>query len=444
MNPISVLLIGGGGREHALAWKLSSSPICKTLFASPGNPGIAHHAICVPDLAKDLETTLTFIQENDISLVVIGPEQPLVEGWADAIRAQGTPVFGPSADAARLEGQKSFAKAFMLRHNIPTAAARTFRADETSQAKAWLQTQSSYPVVLKADGLAAGKGVFICPSPEEAIQRWDHLQEDPFFKEASSQVLIEAFLEGEEVSVFAVCDGKRGVLLGHAQDHKRIGEGDTGLNTGGMGAYAPAPVLTPELEQAVVEQILEPTLLGMASEGYPYVGILYMGLMITRDGAKVIEYNCRFGDPECQVLLPLLEEDLLPVLLEAAMGHLDRAGLRRKAAFCTTVVMASEGYPGEYKTGYPISGLEQTVHQGVVFHSGTQQQGDHVCTKGGRVLCVTAWDVSLKGSIDGVYALVDSIHFENAYFRRDIGHKGLARLSADANATSSAGHFRNE
>lgn len=428
MNPYSVLLIGGGGREHALAWKLSSSPLCKTLYASPGNPGIALHAVCVPEIADNLEATLSFIQHHHIALVVIGPEQPLVEGWADAMRAQGTAVFGPSADAARLEGQKSFAKAFMQRHHIPTASAQTFTSEESAQAKTWLQSHSSYPIVLKADGLAAGKGVFICQTPEEALQRWDQLQEDPFFRQASARVLIESFLEGEEVSVFAICDGKRGILLGHAQDHKRVGDGDTGLNTGGMGAYAPAPVLTPALEQAVMTQILNPTLAGMSSEGHPYVGMLYMGLMITREGAKVIEYNCRFGDPECQVLMPLLDEDLLPVMMQAASGQLDQERLRRKPAFCTTVVMASGGYPGEYETGFPITGLEQKVEQGVIFQSGTQYLDAKMCTKGGRVLCVTAWDASLQGSIDRAYTLVETIHFDKAYYRRDIGHRGLGHL----------------
>jgi phosphoribosylamine--glycine ligase len=428
MKPLNIFLIGGGGREHALAWKIAQSTYCNALYAAPGNPGIAAHAQCVSVDVSDAQAVVDFVEKKGIELVVIGPEQPLVDGLADVLRQKGHLVFGPSQAAARLEGSKAFSKAFMRRHSIPTAASVQFTAEQLDEAKTWLSQQKTFPVVLKADGLAAGKGVFICEDREDAQFRLEMMVSDPQFAKASETIVIEEFMRGEEVSVFALCDGERGVLMGNAQDHKRIGDGDTGLNTGGMGAYSPAPILTQELEQQVVDNVLLPTIRGMKAEGNPYIGVLYMGLMITTDGPKVVEYNCRLGDPECQVLMPLIEDDIVPVVVDAAKGDLKVSTLKLREGYACTVAMASKGYPESFQKGFPITGLDQANQLSTVFHSGTRASDGQILTNGGRVLCVTATGSSLNEAIAQAYQGVSSIHFDNAYYRRDIGQKGLDRI----------------
>lgn len=429
MKPLRVLLIGGGGREHALAWKIAQSDYCLKLFAAPGNPGIAEYAECVTLDINEALRVVEFVEKEDIGLVVVGPEQPLVDGLADVLREKGHIVFGPSEAAARLEGSKAFSKAFMHRHKIPTAQSVQFGAHQLEEAKSWLARDAAFPIVLKADGLAAGKGVFICETLEDAQYRFEMMISDPQFAKASETIVIEEFMQGEEVSVFAICDGNRGVLIGNAQDHKRIGDGDTGLNTGGMGAYTPAPILTKTLEQQVVEQVLIPTVEGMRAEGNPYIGVLYMGLMITSDGPKVVEYNCRLGDPECQVLMPMIDQDIVPLLFEAAQGSMKTSSVRLSEGFACTVVMASKGYPESFEKGFPIGGLEEAQKVSTVFHSGTRASGGEILTNGGRVLCVTSTGKTLNEAIAKAYEGVSSIHFANAYYRMDIGRKGLDRLN---------------
>lgn len=428
MKPLSILLIGGGGREHALAWKIAQSAFCERLIAAPGNPGIAQVAECVSLDVSDHDAVAQFVKDQDIGLVVVGPEQPLVDGLADSLKTHGIEVFGPSKAAAQLEGSKAFSKAFMQRHGIPTADSVTFAASEKPAAEDWIRQNKDYPVVLKADGLAAGKGVFICGNEDEALTRLDQMLSDPQFRDASQTLVIEEFMEGEEVSVFALCDGQKGLLVGNAQDHKRIGDGDTGLNTGGMGAYSPAPLLTSDLEKTVVERVLKPTLQGMAQEGVPYVGVLYMGLMITAEGPKVVEYNCRFGDPECQVLMLLLAEDLVPLMTAAAAGLLPDRPLNLKPGYVACVVMASKGYPESHQKGFPITGIEHIPAASQAFHSGTALKNGELVSNGGRVLCVAAQGPALAEAIETAYEAVRSIYFENAYFRTDIGQKGLRRL----------------
>ncbi len=426
-----ILILGSGGREHALAWALAKSPQQPALFIAPGNPGTAQLGTNIPIAATDAANLRKLVREQRIDLVVVGPEQPLVEGVADALRAEGVKVVGPSAAAARLEGSKAFAKAFMRRHGIPTAPHRTFNAEQLDEALTYVAKHPE-PLVVKASGLAAGKGAVVCATREEAqrVLRW-MLNEEGLGK-AGKEVVIEAFLEGEEASVFALTDGHDYVLLAPAQDHKRIGEGDTGPNTGGMGAYAPAPVVSEAVLERVAREIVEPVLAGMEAEGHPYQGVLYCGLMVTPEGPKVVEFNCRMGDPEAQVVLPVAEVDWVDVFERVASGRL--AGFVmpsvRKAAAC--VVLASEGYPGTYRTGYPIYGLEgaEALPNVVVFHAGTRRtENGQLVTQGGRVLGVTAIGATLAEALQHVYAAVEQIHFEGRYFRRDIGQKGLVRLA---------------
>lgn len=431
MIPLNVLLIGGGGREHALAWKLSQSPLCESIVAAPGNPGISEMARCVPLNVSDHKSVIHFVETEGIGLVVIGPEQPLVNGLADVLRLRGHLVFGPSEAAARLEGSKSFSKDFMKRHGIPTASSAAFAAHELEKAEAYISAQFHFPIVLKADGLAAGKGVFICPDADDARFRFRAMTEDPQFKMASKTIVIEEFMQGEEVSVFALCDGHRGILIGNAQDHKRVGDGDTGLNTGGMGAYSPAPLFTSDLEQQVVDLVLKPTLEGMRAEGNPYIGVLYMGLMITDEGPKVVEYNCRFGDPECQVLMPMIDEDLLPLLVQAAEGYILQNNVALKQGYTCTIVMASKGYPEAFEKGFTITGIESVPENVVVYHSATRLLEGELQTNGGRVLCVTATSQTLHASIASAYQGASTIRFSNAYYRMDIGQRGLRRLQRD-------------
>lgn len=425
---MNVLVLGSGGREHALVWKLKKSRRVDRLFCAPGNPGIARLATLVPLKPEDQEGLLAFAEREKIDLTVVGPEQPLADGIVDRFRFRGQRIFGPTRCAAELEWSKAFAKAFLDRHGIPTAAHRTFGTSDLPAARAFLQ-QCALPVVLKADGLAAGKGVLICSTREEAHAAFRDMTEAKMFGSAGDRVVVEDFLVGQEASVFAVADGKDFVTLAPAQDHKRAFDGDQGKNTGGMGAYAPAPAVTPETLRAVEDQIIRPTLQGMSREGRPYSGCLYAGLMLTPDGPRVVEYNVRFGDPETQVVLPLYQGDLLELLLASTDGtiaSLPPAGAPARNAVC--VVLASGGYPDHYHTGLPISGIEsaEANHDVVVFHAGTRREGETLVTAGGRVLGVTAiGGGTLRETISRAYAAAGEIEFEGMHFRRDVGRKAL-------------------
>ncbi len=425
-----ILIIGGGGREHALAWALARSPQQPELFIAPGNAGTAALGRNVALQPTDLDALLGFARAENIALTVVGPEQPLVDGLADRFETAGLRVVGPTAAAARLEGSKAFAKAFMQRHGIPTAAHRTFAGAQYAEALAFVEATGA-PVVVKASGLAAGKGALVCLTLDEARTALDRLMRQRAFGAAGDEVVVEAFMEGEEASVFALTDGRDYQLLATAQDHKRIGEGDTGPNTGGMGAYAPAPVAGPTLLARVRREIIEPTLAGMAAEGCPYRGVLYAGLMITPEGPKVVEFNCRLGDPEAQIVLPLLETDLVEVFEKMADRRLGEVTLRQRAGAAACVVMASGGYPGAYEKDFPIDGLDEAgaMDGVVVFHAGTRRDdAGRVVTAGGRVLGVTATGTGLAEALRRAYRAVAAIGFEGAQYRRDIGQKGLARL----------------
>lgn len=428
---MKVLVIGSGGREHALCWKLKQSPSVDELFCAPGNAGIEQLAVKVPLKADDVDGLLKFAVERGIDLTVAGPEQPLVLGIVDAFMSRGLTIFGPTKAAARLEGSKAFAKDFMARHHIPTARSKNFKAGQRKEAGQYAKELGN-PLVVKADGLAAGKGVLICEKKEAVDQALGDIMDRKVFGSAGELVVVEEFLRGEEASVFAVCDGSDFVLLASAQDHKRILDGDLGKNTGGMGAYAPAPIMTAEFLQQVEREVVRPTLRGMAEEGSPYRGCLYVGLMITQDGPKVLEYNCRFGDPETQVVVPLIDGDLALLLQSAAQGAVDRTQARPHKASAVCIVMASHGYPDAYETGKEIHGLDK-VHpeEGeVVFHAGTRAEKGRILSAGGRVLGVTAvgYDHDLEGTIQAAYRIVDKITFDGAYFRSDIGQKALKHI----------------
>ena len=419
---MNVLLLGSGGREHALAWKLAQSPTLDTLYAAPGNPGIAEHATCVALDATDHAAVIDFVRAQAIGLVVIGPEAPLVDGLADSLRAAGVPVFGPDKAAAQLEGSKGFTKDLCRRANIPTAG--YVRVDNRRDAEAALAATFGYPVVIKADGLAAGKGVVIATSEAEAAQAFDAM-----FAQGDAPVVLEEFLEGEEASLFVLTDGHALLAFGSAQDHKRVGEGDTGPNTGGMGAYSPAPVLTPDLEERAIAEIVAPTVKAMREEGMPFSGVLYAGLMLTRTGPKLIEYNARFGDPECQVLMMRFQGDLLAVMLATAEGRLALLGdIAFSNDTAMTVVLAAAGYPGTPKAGGAIRGIDAAEATGaVVFQAGTKQSGDTLAASGGRVLAVTATGPDIRAARDAAYRGVDAIDFADGFCRRDIGWRELAR-----------------
>ena len=430
MDKLNVLLIGGGGREHAIAWKLSQSPGLHKLYTAPGNPGTEQHGTNIDLDTGNFEKVEQAVADLKIDLVVVGPEKPLVNGIEDALTRKGIRVFGPSAAAARLEGSKLFAKKFMGEHGIPTAGYRTFSIDEFDEAARHIREQNRYPVVLKADGLAGGKGVFICKNEDEVGKKLDRLASDESLKSAASTLVVEEFMEGEEASVFVICDGESYKVLHNAQDHKRAGEGDTGLNTGGMGAYAPAPLLTPELKDQINSEIIAPTIAGMKQTGRPYKGILYVGLMITTRGPKVVEYNCRFGDPECQVILPPMKNDLLQLMLAAAEGHLDEEDeIQIGSNYYCSVVLTSGGYPTSYKKGYPITGLNSVDEEAIVFHAGTAMKDSELVSSGGRVLNIVGRSETLQQAIDHAYTNVKKVTFEDCYFRRDIGKKGLKKLA---------------
>jgi phosphoribosylamine--glycine ligase len=420
---MNILLLGSGGREHALAWQLAQSPACTRLYAAPGNPGIAEEAEIVALDVTDHAAVIAFCERHEIGLVVIGPEAPLVDGLSDSLRAAGVPVFGPSQAAAQLEGSKGFTKDLCARAGIPTAGyVRTSSLEEARAALARFRA----PYVLKADGLAAGKGVVIA----ETLGQAEDTLADMFggaFGGAGAQVVIEEFMEGEEASFFALTDGTTIVPFGSAQDHKRVGDGDTGPNTGGMGAYSPAPVLTPALQARVMAEIIEPTVRTMREEGNPYLGVLFAGLMLTAQGPKLIEYNARFGDPECQVLMMRLQTDLVAIMLACARGELESVEVSLRDETALTVVMAAKGYPGTPEKGGAIdlSGVEPGAAK--IFHAGTALKDGSLVANGGRVLAVTATGASVTEAQARAYAAVDAISFPTGFCRRDIGWREVAR-----------------
>lgn len=418
-----VLVIGSGGREHALVWKIRRSPLVKKVYCAPGNAGIAREAVCVDIPASDIRRLLHFAAKEKIDLTVVGPEGPLVAGIVDEFEANGLPIFGPNQRAAELEGSKAFTKEFLARQRIPTAAAQIFT--DLAAAKKYVTT-ARYPLVIKADGLAAGKGVVICDEPAQAAEVLRQMLQQHLFGEAGHKVVVEEYLTGEEVSLLALSDGEHLLYLAPAQDHKRILDGDEGANTGGMGAYAPTPFLDAATLTRIRQEIMEPTIRGLAHEDRPYRGLLYAGLILTSSGPKVLEYNCRFGDPETQVILPLAASDLVEAFMAAINGRLDQCTWRQHSGATAGVVIASGGYPGKYNTGEVILGLDDRHDKDViVFHSGTTAADGRLVTAGGRVLTVTAWGPDLPAAIAKAYQSVGKITFNGAYFRRDIGAKGL-------------------
>jgi phosphoribosylamine--glycine ligase len=423
---MKVLLVGGGGREHALAWKLAQSPRLTELIAAPGNPGIARHGRCIAVKDDDVEGLRDLALGERVDLTVVGPELPLSLGLADRLRERGLAVFGPSQAAARLESSKAFAKDLMARSHIPTARYRVFT--ELAAARTWCR-ELGVPLVVKADGLAAGKGVIICRTLPEADAALALCLESGAFGAAGASVVVEEFMEGEEASFFAVTDGAAILPLAGAQDHKTVFDGDRGPNTGGMGAYSPAPILDAAMAERVMAEIVRPTVAAMAREGAPFAGFLYVGLMIGRGGPRVVEFNCRFGDPECQVVLPRLGDDLLPVLAAAARGEGLPAGLAWKPDAAVCVVLTSVGYPGRYETGLPITGIEAAeALPGVqVFHAGTARRDGALVTAGGRVLGVHATGPDLRAAVDTAYAAADRIRFTGKHHRRDIAWRALQR-----------------
>lgn len=423
---MKVLLIGSGGREHAIAWKLNQSPLLTQLYIAPGNVGMLPLGILVPLNVEDSAGLLTFAQNTGIDLVVIGPEAALAAGVSDVFRSHGIPVFGPSQAAARMETSKRFSKEFMQRHQLPTAHFASF--SDYSQACEYLK-KIKYPVVIKASGLAAGKGVVLPNTLKDGLDALHVMMVDSHFGTAGDEVIIEERLQGDEVSVIAFCDGKHVSVMPPAQDHKRLLDNDKGLNTGGMGAYAPASCLSTGDIQSITNSILQPTVDGLYQEGLPFIGVLYAGLMLTEDGPRILEFNARFGDPETQAVLPLLESDLLEIFVACTQEKLDQVDIlwREGAAVC--VVLASAGYPEKSLMGYPISGLELPIEHGEVFHAGTKLNGTQLVNAGGRVLGVTCWDTSLRNAIERVYCAVTNLSFNGMQYRKDIGQKGLKPLN---------------
>ena len=419
---MNILVIGSGGREHALYWKLSESPQTEQIYAIPGNPGMGTSAAIALD---DHAAILRFVKEHEIGLVVVGPEVPLMNGLVDELEAAGIRAFGPRANAAEIEGSKSFAKDLMKKYGIPTARYEVFTAAEP--ARAYIR-QEGAPIVVKADGLAAGKGVIVAMTEQEALDAVDAIMEDHSFGDAGARVVIEEFMEGEEASLLAFTDGRTIRPMISAQDHKRAYDGDRGPNTGGMGTYAPAPVMTPEMTERAVEEILKPTIAAMAKEGRTYRGCLYLGLMVTADGPKVVEFNARFGDPETQVVLPLLDSDLVAIMCACADGTLADVPIRWKDGAAVCVVLASGGYPGHYEKGQEIHGLADAEAMGaLVFHAGTAMKDGKLVTNGGRVLGVVGRGADISSAVDAAYAAATKISFKDAYYRKDIAHRALER-----------------
>ncbi|MBI2461179.1 MAG: phosphoribosylamine--glycine ligase [Candidatus Rokubacteria bacterium] len=421
-----LLVVGSGGREHALAWKIARSPEVSKLYAAPGNPGIARVAECAPIKAEALDDLTAFAARERIDLAVVGPELPLTLGLADRLADRGVAVFGPSRAAAELEGSKVFAKELMAKYGVPTARFAVFA--EAVEARAYVRTLGA-PLVVKADGLAGGKGALVCRSLAEADEAIRAMLEGKVFGRAGERVVIEECLEGEEVSFFALTDGEQALPLAFAQDHKPVFDGDQGPNTGGMGAYSPVPTLGERLADELLETVVTPTLRAMAAEGRPYRGLLYVGLMLTRDGPRVLEFNCRFGDPETQPLMLRLDGDLVPLLAAVARGEGLPPRLHWRPEAAVTVVLASGGYPGEYATGKPIAGLEaaEELPGVVIFHAGTALREGRLVTAGGRVLGVSALGADLEAAVETAYEAASRISFEGMHYRRDIGQRALRR-----------------
>jgi len=425
---MNILIIGNGGREHALAWKAAQSPLADKVYVAPGNAGTALEPglTNVEISATDIPALLTFAQSNDIGLTIVGPEAPLVIGVVDAFQAAGLKIFGPSQAAAQLEGSKAFTKDFLARHNIPSAEYQNFT--EVEPALAYVRSKGA-PIVIKADGLAAGKGVIVAMTLQDAEDAVQDMLAGNAFGDAGHRIVVEEFLDGEEASFIVMVDGENVVPMATSQDHKRVGDGDTGPNTGGMGAYSPAPVVTDEIHQRAMDQVIWPTVRGMAAEGNTYVGFLYAGLMISADGQpKVIEFNCRFGDPETQPIMLRLRSDLVELCLAGAEGKLDEKTSEWDERPALGVVLAAGGYPGDYNNGEVIQGLpQQESADGKVFHAGTRMQGNDVVTSGGRVLCVTALGETVAQAQQRAYQLADGIQWTGSFCRKDIGYRAIAR-----------------
>ena len=423
---MNILLIGGGGREHALAWKIAQSPLLHTLYCAPGNGGMAAVGQCVALDGADGAAIQTFVRAQGIDLVVVGPEGPLVAGLSDQLRQMGVAVFGPSQAAAAIEGSKVFMKDLCARHHIPTAAYGVFQ--DPKQAMAYIRAQG-VPIVVKAAGLAAGKGVMVCHTLTEALDAVQRIQVEGLFGQAGETLVVERFLRGEELSFLALVDGEEILPLAGCQDHKAVGDGDVGANTGGMGAYSPAPLLTPKLQEQVMAQVMRPVVAAMAAEGYPYRGVLYAGLMIDDGQIQVVEFNARFGDPEAQPLLMRMRSDLVPLLLACANGSLRGMKIDWDPRPALCVCMVAGGYPGHYGSGDPIAGLQEAAQQPdvYIFHAGTRQQAGETVTAGGRVLGVTALGATVADAQQRAYGVVQGIHWDGVYYRRDIGYRAVLR-----------------
>lgn len=422
---MNILLLGSGGREHALAWKLAQSKLCSKLFIAPGNAGTSQCGQNADLNLKDFSAVHSFCVSEQIELVIVGPEEPLVHGIADFFKsANGSnsiPVIGPSLEGAQLEGSKSFAKAFMARHNIPTAAYREFNRNNYAEGIRYLQ-QQPLPIVLKADGLAGGKGVLICTNEAEAMAEFESMILQHKFGEAGQKVVVEEFLEGIELSVFVLTDGKNYCILPEAKDYKKIGEGDTGLNTGGMGAVSPVPFANAVFMRKTEQQIIQPTITGLIKENISYTGFIFFGLINVKDEPFVIEYNCRMGDPETEVVIPRLKNDLVELFVATANQQLDKQVIETDNRFACTIVAVSGGYPGDYKTGYRIEGLNEAVDtDSFIFHAATRKTGDAIFTNGGRVLCVTSFGSSVTEAAKTSKGILERIHFDHIYYRNDIG-----------------------
>lgn len=424
-STMKIFLVGNGGREHCLAWKLVNSDENVVVYSASANAGIQNVAKYVEIDEKSFEEVARFCLQEKVDFVVVGPEDPLAKGIADYLRGKGIPVFGPSKNAAQIESSKSFAKYFMKKYSIPTADFASFTSDEIEKVKSYIDSIKP-PIVVKADGLAAGKGVVICDTKEKAIETVSKMFAGEF-SDAGRKVVLEEFLEGEEASILAITDGSDYVILPSSQDHKRIFDGDKGKNTGGMGAYSPAPLISPQTLIQIEEEIIKPAIKGLANEGYPFVGCLYAGLMVKDAKAKVVEFNCRFGDPETQAVLPLLKGNFASLLYSAAIGKLDKRfyeGSQNKFSCC--VILASQGYPDNYEKGYEIAGIDTAEKLGcLVFHSGTKKVDGKILSNGGRVLGVVGLGNTLSEAIQKSYEGVEHINFKNKYFRKDIGAKGL-------------------
>jgi len=422
---MKVLVIGGGGREHALAWKIAQSPRANKVYVAPGNAGTATEAMVENIAITDTDALIAFVKENDVGLTVVGPEAPLAAGVVDAFQAAGLPIFGPTQRAAQLEASKDFCKQFLVRHKIPTAAYETFT--DTESAHAYVEKHGA-PIVIKADGLAAGKGVVVAMTLDEAHSAIDMMLRDSGMGTAGARVVIEEFMQGEEASFIVMADGKNALALATSQDHKRLKDNDEGPNTGGMGAYSPAPVVTPQVHAKVMREVIHPTLAGMAAEGMPYTGFLYAGLMIDSEGnPRVVEFNCRMGDPETQPIMMRLKSDLVELIEAAIKGTLDTAEAEWDRRIALGVVLAAEGYPENPRKGDVITGLPATAEDAHVFHAGTQTRDEQIVTNGGRVLCVTALSDNVRTAQTRAYDIADRIQFSGKQYRRDIGHRAVKR-----------------